>query len=128
MIPFCELVWERPDPKYSCPRTPPHKLLAAYCGSWVIKTEDKWLEWAVLQQEYGWEVLLKAAKQCPPDKRWRADVEARCMALKKKREDDEKYAQQCQRIKERTCVAIVVRDSTQQAKKFSDIMKANGLL
>ena len=63
MIPFFELTWERPDPKYGCARTPPHKLLAAYCGSWVIKTEDKWLEWSVLQAEYGWEVLLKAAKQ-----------------------------------------------------------------
>ena len=88
MIPFFELVWERPDPKYGCPRTPPHKLLAAYCGSWVIKTEDKWLEWAVLQQEYGWEVLLKAAKQCPAKKRWRDDVEERCMALKKLMDDE----------------------------------------
>lgn len=126
MIPFFELVWERPDPKYGCARTPPHKLLAAYCGSWVIKTEDKWLEWAILQQEYGWELLLKAAKQCPPDKRWRADVEARCMAIKKMMDDEAKDKAHKKALAERP-VALKV-DGKKRAETFTDIMKANGLL
>jgi hypothetical protein len=126
MIPFFELTWQVPDPKYGCPRTPPHKLLAGICGSWVIKTEDKWLEWAMLQEEYGWEVLLKAAKQCPPDKRWRSDVEARCIALKKQACDEAKELAHKKALAERP-VALKA-DAPQRAKTFSDIMKANGLL
>ena len=121
MIPFFELTWQVPDPKYGCPRTPPHKLLAAYCGSWVIKTEDKWLEWAVLQAEYGWEILLKAAKQCPPDKRWRADVESRCMALKKLMDDEAKDKAHRKVVAERAAVAK--EDGAERAKLFASIVR-----
>jgi len=126
MIPFFELTWQVPDPKYGCPRTPPHKLLAAYCGSWVIKTEDKWLEWAVLQAEYGWEILLKAAKQCPPDKRWRADVEMQCMVMKKQVCDKAKDLAHKKALAERLVVLKV--DGKKRTETFTDIMKANGLL
>jgi len=122
MIPFCELVWERPDPKYGCPRTPPHKLLSAYCGSWVIKTEDKWLEWAVLQEEYGWEMLLKAAKACDPKERWRADVEKMCRIIKKRKEDEVKDAAHAKVVAERMAVHEATKEErAAKAKMFADI-------
>lgn len=49
---------------------------------------DSWDEWARLQSIFGWQLLIKAAEQCDPLKRWPPNVESICLQLKR----EENYA------------------------------------
>lgn len=44
---------------------------------------DSWDEWARIQSIFGWPLLIKAAEQCEPLKRWPPNVESICLQLKR---------------------------------------------
>jgi len=70
MIPFCET-----------PFHPEYKLLGAIVGHGKLRA-DHWDSWARIVAKYGWKTILRAADQVEPDKRWPAQTEAACAAIK----------------------------------------------
>lgn len=56
---------------------------------WVL-TRDAWPMWARLVQRYGWPIVIKAADQCHPEKRYVNNVEAFCIELSKEAIEEEK--------------------------------------
>ena len=63
-------------------RTHAERLFMLVKKQWVL-TRDAWPMWARLVQKYGWPIVIKAADQCHPEKRYVNNVEAFCIELSK---------------------------------------------
>lgn len=88
-----------------------------------IKETDQWAPYARLVALHGWKRLLRAAEQADPDKRWAPDLERLCNQYAKEAADEERAAQE----RERIAALPKPKNPQESAALFAQIRERHGV-